>query len=109
MFCRLATMGVANSRLLMLPNSEIRQNEGEGKASGFVRDAFGFGHTRMPKQNCSSGSSDACLTARVAPEECLFLSPHDFTVEMCGGYVCTLNCVMYRFIIRFIVALPVEP
>ena len=25
-FCRFATMGVANSRLVMLPNSEIRQN-----------------------------------------------------------------------------------
>ena len=34
MFCRLATMGVANSRLLMLPNSEIRQNEGEWMPSG---------------------------------------------------------------------------
>ena len=40
MFCRLVTMGVANSRLLMLPNSEILQNEGEGKASGFVRVLF---------------------------------------------------------------------
>ena len=57
-------MGVANSRLLMLPNSEIRQNEGVGKASGFVRDAFGFGHILgCQRQNCSSGSSDACLTA----------------------------------------------
>ena len=45
----------------------------------------------------------------VAPEECLLLSPHNFMVEMCGGYVCTLNCVRFRFIIRFIVALPVEP
>jgi len=45
----------------------------------------------------------------VAPEECLLLSPHYFIVEMCGGYVCTLNCVRFRFIIRFIVALPVEP
>ena len=45
----------------------------------------------------------------VAPEECLLLSPHYFMVEMCGGYVCTLSCVKYRFIIRFIVALPVEP
>ena len=58
---------------------------------------------------CSSGSSDACLAARVAPEECLLLSPHYFMVEMCGGYVCTLSCVRLRFIIRFIVALPVEP
>ena len=65
--------------------------------SGFFRDF------------CSSGSSDACLAARVAPEECLLLSPHDFMLEMCGGYVCTLNCIRFRFIIRFIVALPVEP
>ena len=27
-FCRFATMRVANSRILMLPNSEIRQNKG---------------------------------------------------------------------------------
>ena len=105
MFCSLATMGVANSRLLMLPNScvpsvaseqsssaEIRQNEGEdAKAELFLREF-------------------RCLPccACCAPEECL-LSPHYFTVEMCGGYVCTLSCVKYRFIIRFIVALPVEP
>ena len=85
-------MGVANSRLLMLPNSEIRQNEGEdAKAELFLREF-------------------RCLPyCAVAPEECLLLSPHYFMVEMCGGYVCTLNCVKYRFIIRFIVALPVEP
>ena len=63
-------MGIANPHKL-----------GEGKASGFVRDAFGFGHTRMPKLNCSSGSSDACLAARVAPEECLLLSPHYFVLK----------------------------
>ena len=109
MFCRLATMGVANSRLLMLPNSEIRQNEGVGKASGFVRDAFGFGHIL----GCQSwivpqGVPMLALLRCCAWGMCL-LSLHNFMVEMCGGYVCTLNCVMCRFIIRFIVALPVEP
>ena len=80
--------------------------EGFGIRSGCLRVLAYIG---MPKLNCSSGSSDACLAARVAPEECLLLSPHYFMVEMCGGYVCTLSCVRLRFIIRFIVALPVEP
>ena len=68
--------------------------------SGFLRDAFGILFLREFR----------CLPyCAVAPEEWLLLSPHNFMVEMCGGYVCTPNCVMYRFIIRFIVALPVEP
>ena len=95
-------MGVANSRLLMLPNSEIRQNEGEWMPSG-------LGIYRDTKADLFLREFRCLPCCAVAPEECLLLSPHYFMVEMCGGYVCTLNCVMYRFIIRFIVALPVEP
>jgi hypothetical protein len=43
MFCRLATMEVANSRLECVGIANP-QKLGEGKASGFVRDAFWFGH-----------------------------------------------------------------
>ena len=41
--------------------------EGFGIRSGCLRVLAYIG---MPKLNCSSGSSDACLAARVAPEEC---------------------------------------
>ena len=79
MFCRFATMRGANSHLLILPNYKFGRTR---KASGFVRDVFGFGHTRMPKLICSSGSSDACLTAllrlrfvtrTMRPEQTLFI------------------------------------
>ena len=109
MFCRLATMGVANSRLLMLPNSEIRQNEGVGKASGFVRDAFGFGIYWDAKADLFLREFRCLPCCACCAWGMFLLSPHESMLRMCGGYVCTLSCVRFRFIIRFIVALPVEP
>ena len=72
-------MGVANSRLLMLPNSEIRQNEGVGKASGFVRDAKAELFLREFR----------CLPyCAVAPEECV-----------CYRYtILWLKCVAVMFV-----------
>ena len=39
----------------------------------------------------------------------MFVIATRFYVENVWRLCCTLSCVMYRFIIRFIVALPVEP
>ena len=99
-------MGVANSRLLMLPNSEIRQNEGR------LRDSFGM-PSGLGIRGCQSGivpqGVPMLALLRVLRLRNFIVIASRFYVEMCGGYVCTLNCVKYRFIIRFIVALPVEP
>ena len=102
MFCRLATMGVANSCLLMLPNSEIRQNEGEWMPSGL--GIYWDAKTDLFLREFRCLPCCACCAWGM-----FLLSPHESMLRMCGGYVCTLNCVKYRFIIRFIVALPVEP
>ena len=57
---------------------------------------------------CSSGSSDACLTALLRLRN-VFVIASRFYVENVRRLCCTLSCVRFRFIIRFIVALPVEP
>ncbi len=104
-------MGVANSRFGWKDvwGLQIPTNLGRGR----LRDSFG-----MPSGLGIYCDAKAELFLRefrclpycaVAPEEYFLLSPHYFMVEMCGGYVCTPNCVRFHFIIRFIVALPVEP
>ena len=79
--------------------------EGFGIRSGCLRV---WAYIGMPKLNCSSGSSDACLTALLRLRN-VFVIATQFYGWNVWRLCCTPNCVRFRFIIRFIVALPVEP
>ena len=95
-------MGVANSRLLMLPNSEIRQNEGEWMPSG-------LGIYRDTKAELFLREFRCLPYCAVVRLRNFIVIATRFYVENMRRLCCTLSCVKYRFIIRFIVALPVEP